>query len=112
MMSDSESEREVGKALLQLDSYLKALRLPLTVKDLYRSAYKHRLGVHYNEQWLDWLEHDPDILSSLEEPFTLQSILETLAESDHKPILFALVRYAHRHDIGFSYRYVIGIAQE
>ncbi len=112
MMSGSDYEREVRKALVQLESYLKALRLPFTVKDLYRRAYKHRLGEHYNEQWLNWLEHDPDILSFLEEPFTLQSIFETLVESDHKPILFALVRYAHRHNIGFSYRYVIGIAQE
>lgn len=112
MMSGSDYEREVAKALLQLQFYLKTLRLPVTVKDLYRRAYKNRFGGFYSDQWLDLLEQDPDIQPCLDEPFTMQSIIETLVEYDHKPILFALVRYAHQLNIGFSHRYVIGIAQE
>lgn len=112
MMSGSDYEREVGKAFLQLDLYLKALQLPVTVKDLYQRAYKNRLGEYYDDQWLDLLEYDSEIQACLDEPFTVQSIIETLVEYDHKPVLFALVRFAHQLNIGFSHRFVIGIAQD
>lgn len=112
MTSGSENEKEVAKALLQLDFYLQTLQLPVTVKDLYRRAYLNRLGEYYNDRWIDLLKDDTEFETCLEEPFTLQTILETLVENGHKPILFALVRFAHQMDVGFSHRYVIGITQE
>jgi hypothetical protein len=112
MMSGSESEREVAKALLQLDFYLKALQLPFTVKDIYRRAYQKRLGEYYNEHWLDLLMEDPEFQDCINEPFTAVTIFETLKENGHRPIIYALFRLTRRLDIGYSHAFVIGIAQD
>lgn len=112
MLSGSENEREVAKVLLQLDLYLKTLKVPVTVKDLYKKAYMNRLGDYYNDHWIDLLHEDPEFQSCLEEPFTLQTIMDTLVENGHKPLLFALLRLRHRLNIGYSHAFVISIAQE
>lgn len=112
MMSGSENEKEVAKALLQLDFYLKALDLPFTVKDLYRHAYQKRLGDYYNEHWIDLLLDDPAFQDCLDEPFTAVTIIETLKDNGHKPIIYALYRWSRRMNIGYLHTYVIGITQE
>ncbi|MFC4768854.1 hypothetical protein ACFO8Q_16020 [Effusibacillus consociatus] len=111
-MSGSENEREVAKAFLQLDFYLKALRLPITVKDVYRRAYKKRLGDYYHEHWIDLVLEDPDFQDCIQEPFTAVTIFETLRENGHTPIIYALFRMTRRMNIGYSHAYVIGITQE
>ncbi|BCJ85333.1 hypothetical protein [Effusibacillus dendaii] len=112
MMSGSENEKNVAKALLQLNTYLEALELPYNVKDVYRLAYKKRLGKYYNDQWIDLLLDDPNRQDILTEPYTVYSIAETLTENGYKPMIYALLRIAHQLEIGYSHAYVIGIAHE
>ncbi|GAX90591.1 hypothetical protein EFBL_2218 [Effusibacillus lacus] len=111
-MSGSESEREVAKAFVQLGFYLKALNMPFTVKDIYRRAYKERLGNAYSDDWIDCLTDDPEVQECLEEPFTVYSVAKTLKEYGHAPINYALYRMIRRLDIYYSHAYVISIAQE
>lgn len=95
------------QALHQLDFYLKTLEVPFTVKDLYRKAYHERLGPHYSDDWLDDLEQDPDVLEGMSEPFTTQSIIETLMRGGHEPVVRALLRETREYGIGY-YQAMIG----
>jgi hypothetical protein len=97
------------QALYQLDFYLKTLNLPFTVKDLYRKAYQGRLGPHYSDEWLDDLEHDPDVQEGMQEAFTTQSIIETLMRNGHEPIVRVLLRETRKLGIGFSQAYIVSI---
>lgn len=99
----------VAKTLYQLNFYLRTLGLPLTVNDLYRMAYKERRGDHYDDRWLSCLQDNPDVVDSLDEPFTTQSIIETLMRTGHEPIVRVLMREVRKRDIGFTQAYMIGM---
>jgi hypothetical protein len=103
------TEYTTDQALYQLDFYLKALNLPFSVKDLYRKAYAERLGPHYSDDWLDDLEHDPDVQEGMNEPFTTKTIIETLMKNGHESIIRALLRETRNLGIGFTQAYIIGI---
>lgn len=102
------AEYTTDQALYQLDFYLKALDLPFTVKDLYRKAYQERLGPHYSDEWLDDLEQDPDVLDSMSDPFTTQTIIETLLKNGHESIIRVLLRETRNMGIGFTQAYIEG----
>jgi hypothetical protein len=104
---NNQSKYTSDQALYQLDFYLRALNLPFTVKDLYRKAYQERLGPHYSDDWLDDLEHDPDVQESMNEPFTAQTIIETLMQNGHESIVRALLRETRNLGIGFTQAYII-----
>lgn len=97
------------QALYQLDFYLKALELPFTVKDLYRKAYKERLGPHYSDDWLDDLEYDPDVQDGMKEPFTTHTIIETLMRNGHERIVRGLMREARNLGLGYTSAYVVSV---
>ena len=98
----SPYEYTSDQALYQLDFYLKALELPFTVKDLYRKAYKERLGPHYSDDWLDDLECDPDVQEGMREAFTTHSIVETLMRFGHERIVRWLLRKARDYGLGYT----------
>lgn len=98
----------VAKALFQLQFYLNVLRLGVTVQDLYASAYKRRRGNHYDDSWLTVLEENPEVQDSLDEPFTTQTIIETLMRTGHEPIVRALMKEVRNRHIEFTHTYLIG----
>jgi hypothetical protein len=98
----------VAKALYQLEFYLQQLNIQLTVKDLYSLAYKERRGDKFDDGWLSVLDENPDVVHSIEEPFTTQNIIETLMRTGHEPLVRALMREIRHHKIGFSQLYMIG----
>lgn len=102
-------EYSADQALFQLDFYLKALELPFSVKDLYRQAYQKRLGPHYSEDWLDDLEHDPDVQAGMELPFTTQTIISTLMRNGYDAIVRHLLRETRRIGIGYVETTMTGI---
>jgi hypothetical protein len=104
-----DPEKDVAKAFYQLDFYLKTLRLPFRVKDLYRRVYEKRLGDSYTDEWMDDLGSDPDVRRSIHEPFTTQTIVETLIQNGHEPLVRALLREMRRRKIGFSHAYIMSI---
>lgn len=97
----------VAKALYQLDFYLKTLNLPLTVQDLYARAYKGRRGEAYDDRWLEHLDENPEVVESLDEPFTSQTALDVLVKTGHAPIVRVLMREMRRHDIGYTHAYMM-----
>ena len=103
----NQSRYTSDQALFQLDFYLRALDLPVTIKDLYRKAYEERLGPHYSDDWLDDLEHDPDVQEGMNEPFTTQTIIETLMKNGHEAIVRVLLREIRTLGIGFTQAYII-----
>ncbi|MGB8954028.1 MAG: hypothetical protein WCC10_01520 [Tumebacillaceae bacterium] len=105
----SPYEYTSDQALYQLDFYLKALELPFTVKDLYRQAYKERLGPHYSDDWLDDLECDPDVQEGMREPFTTHTIIETLMRNGHERIVRGLLRKARDCGLGYTSAYVSSV---
>ncbi|GIM47871.1 hypothetical protein DNHGIG_34200 [Collibacillus ludicampi] len=105
----SDPDKDVAKAFYQLDFYLKILHLPFRVKDLYRRVYQKRLGDYYTDEWIDELSSDPDVVKSIHEPFTTQTIVETLMHTGHEPIIRALLREMRRRKIGFTQAYIMGI---
>lgn len=98
----------LATALHQLNFYLETLELPFTARDLYAMAYRDRRGDHYDDRWLSHLHEDPEVQKSLEEPFTAQTIVETLMRTGHEPILRALMREIQRRNIVFTQAYLIG----
>lgn len=98
----------VAKALYQLDFYLNTLDLPISVRDLYAAAYKGRRGEAYDDRWLDYLADNPEVVDSLDEPFTSHTIIEVLMKTGHEPIVRSLIREVRRRDIGFTHAYMIG----
>jgi hypothetical protein len=108
-MSQTHGEHlSVAKTLYQLDFYLRILELPFTVRDLYEAAYKHRRGDRYDDRWLEQLEDNPDVVQSIDEPFTTQTIIENLMRTGHEPIVRALMREVRRRNIGFTQAYMMG----
>ncbi|MBX6352354.1 MAG: hypothetical protein IRZ10_03380 [Thermoflavifilum sp.] len=106
-MNQSHGEHlSVAKTLYQLDFYLRILDLPFTVRDLYEAAYKRRRGARYDDRWLDTLEDNPEVAESIHEPFTAQTIIDTLMRTGHTPIVMALMREIRRRRIGFSQAYL------
>jgi hypothetical protein len=99
----------VAKALYQLNFYLKTLDLPLTVTDLYERAYRNRRGDHYDDRWLSVLHENPDVVDSIEDPFTTHTIVETLMRTGHEPIVRALMKEVRKNKIGFTQAYMIGM---
>ncbi|MCL6627362.1 MAG: hypothetical protein K6T68_12350, partial [Alicyclobacillus shizuokensis] len=69
-MTHSGEHLSVAKALYQLNFYLEVLNLPVTVKDLYQRAYRQRRGEQFDDRWLEHLEENPEVVESLDEPFT------------------------------------------
>ncbi|HEU4963188.1 MAG TPA: hypothetical protein VFV52_04915 [Bacilli bacterium] len=103
------SDFTADQALYQLDFYLKALELPFSVKDLYRKAYQQRLGPHYSDDWLDDLEHDPDVQEGMSLPFTTQSIISTLMRNGYDAIVRHLLRETRNRGIGYVETTMTGI---
>lgn len=103
------TEYTSDQALFQLDFYLKVLNLPFSLKDLYRKAYEKRLGPHYSDDWLDDLEHDPDVQEAMSEPFTTKTIIETLMKNGHETIVRALLRETRMLGITFTHAYIVGM---
>lgn len=99
----------VAKALYQLDFYLRTLELPFSVVELYAMAYKERRGNHFDDRWLTCLDENPDVSTSIEEPFTTQTIIETLMRTGHEPIVRALMKEVRRRKIGYTQAYMIGL---
>lgn len=109
-MSQLDGEHlSVAKVLYQLDFYLKTLQLPFGIADLYAKAYRDRRGAQYDDLWVTSLHDNPDIAESLEEPFTTQSIVETLMRTGHEPLVRALMKEVRRQHIGFTQAYMIGM---
>lgn len=104
-----DPERTVAKAFIQLDFYMKVLSVPLTVKSIYETAYKKRLGSYYSDTWLLKLENHPGKESFLNERFTVQSIIETLMKSGYEPFIRVLLREVKRRDIEYTQAYIMGI---
>jgi hypothetical protein len=102
----------VAKALYQLNFYVKTIGLPFTVRDLYERAYKKRRGDRYDDRWLSCLHENPDVLESVEEPFTAHSIIETLMRTGHEPMVRALLREVRIREIGFTQAYMIAMPRE
>lgn len=109
MPSTGGEHLSVAKALYQLDFYLRVLNLPLTVVDLYERAYKERRGDHYDDRWVISLSENPDVVASVDEPFTTQTIIETLMRTGHEPIVRALMKEVRKSRIGFTQAYMIGM---
>jgi hypothetical protein len=102
----------VAKALYQLNFYLKTVGLPFTVQDLYERAYKSRRGDRYDDRWLTCLHENPDVLDSIEEPFTAHSIIETLMRTGHEPIVRALMKEVRTRKIEFTQAYMIAMPRQ
>jgi hypothetical protein len=102
----------LATALYQLDFYLQNLGLPFTAKDLYAVAYRDRRGEHYDDRWLHNLHENPQVQESIHEPFTAQSIIETLMRTGHEPIVRALMREIQRRNIAFTQAYLIGTPRQ
>lgn len=98
----------VAKALYQLESYLDELDAPFDIYALYSAAYKEQRGSQYDERWLYCLNDNPDVEGCLDEPFTLQSIVDVLIRTGHEPIVRALMRSFRREGIAISQLYLIG----
>ncbi len=107
-MTHSGEHLSVAKALYQLNFYLEILNLPITVKDLYRRAYRQQRNDQFDDRWLDHLEENPEVVESLDEPFTTQTIIEVLMKTGHQPLVRALMREVRRRDIGVSHAYMFG----
>ncbi|MCF8564820.1 hypothetical protein LLE49_08765 [Alicyclobacillus tolerans] len=99
----------VAKALYQLNFYLGVLNIPLTVKDIYETAYRNRRGDFYDDRWLSTLDQNPDVADCIQEPFTTQTIIETLMRTGHEPIVRVLMREVRKRNIGFTQAYMIGM---
>jgi len=109
-MSHSDGDHlSVAKTLYQLDFYLKTLDVPFRIVDIYALAYQKRRGDRYDDRWLSCLDENPDVSDSLNEPFTTQTIIETLLRTGHEPIVRALMREVRRHDISYTQAYMIGM---
>ncbi|MBX5436333.1 MAG: hypothetical protein IRZ33_03850 [Alicyclobacillaceae bacterium] len=107
-MSDFGGEHlSVAAALYQLDFYLETLGLPFTARDLYAAAYKQRRGDKYDDRWLENLQDIPEVRQSLEQPFTTQSIVETLMRTGHEAVVRALMREVRRRNITYTQAYMI-----
>lgn len=98
----------VAKALAQLECYLSALDLRITVRDLYERAYKNRRGDYYDDRWLHHLDDNPDVQDALDESFTASSIIETLMRTGHEPMIRALMKEVRKRNIQFTQAYIIG----
>ncbi|MCL6453425.1 MAG: hypothetical protein K6T78_07310 [Alicyclobacillus sp.] len=98
----------VAKALVQLECYLNMLDIPVTVRELYERAYRHRRGEHYDDRWLNHLRENPEVAGALDEPFTSDSIVETLMRTGHEPIVRAVMKEVRHRDIQFHQVYMIG----
>ncbi len=108
-MSNLSGEHlSVAKALYQLGFYLRQLNIETTVQDLYGMAYRERRGEQFDDRWIGILDENPDVVRSLEEPFTTQNIVEILMRTGHEPLVRTLMREIRRHKIGFSQLYMIG----
>ncbi|WP_026974144.1 hypothetical protein [Alicyclobacillus contaminans] len=112
MPSTGGEHLSVAKALYQLDFYLRTLNMPLTVVDLYERAYKTRRGDHYDDRWVVCLHENPDVAASIEEPFTTQTIIETLMRTGHEPIVRALMKEVRKRKIVFTQAYMIGLPKK
>lgn len=99
----------VAKALYQLDFYLQTLEMPLSVVDIYEKAYKAKRGDYYDDRWLITLAENPDVVDSIQEPFTTHTIIETLMRTGHEPIVKVLLREVRRRKINFTQAYMIGM---
>lgn len=104
----SNSDFEVIKACYQLEQYLHALKVPFTVRALYERAYKDRLGIDYDPSFLLNLENDARLVESKNEPYTTHTIMETLVQFGHEPLIRALLRETRRLNIGFTHAYIMG----
>lgn len=99
----------VAKAFYQLDFYLDTLNLPIRVIELYERAYKARRGDHYDDRWVRCLHENPEVVKSTDEPFTTQTIIETLMRTGHEPMVRALMKEVRKHKISFTQAYMIGM---
>jgi hypothetical protein len=101
-----------AKAFYQLAVYLKALELPFSVSDLYRDAYQNQTNPRMvDTSWLDQLEKDPNMQQALSEPFTTQTIMETLLRTGHEAVIKQLMKRVREYGIGFAHAYVLGISR-
>lgn len=108
-MSSAQGEHlSVAKALYQLESYLEELDAPFDIYVLYSAAYKEKRGNNYDDRWLHCLSDNPDMEESLDEPFTLQSIVDIFLRTGHEPIVRALMRAFRREGISVSQLFLIG----
>lgn len=108
-MSNTQGEHlSVAKALYQLESYLEELDAPFDIYALYAAAYKEQRGLNYDDRWLQCLNDNPDMENSLDEPFTLQSIVDILLRTGHEPIVRSLMRAFRRDGITVSQLFLSG----
>lgn len=107
-MKSEQDHLSVAQALYQLKFYLECLGLTFTVKDIYKEAYEARRGDAYKDAWLDVLQEDPAVCASIQEPFTTQSIIETLLKTGHDHLVRALARRIREEGIGFAHVYLAG----
>lgn len=108
MNSANQDHLSVARALFQLQFYLDAVGVPITVKELYRRAYQEKRGAFYRDEWLDHLRDDPRVASCTEESFTTHTIAETLVRTGHEPILRQLIKVIREQNIGFLQAYIVG----
>lgn len=98
----------VAKALYQLESYLNQLDASFDIYYLYAAAYKERRGSQYDERWLYYLDDNPEVENCLDEPFTLQTVVDTLLRTGHEPIVRALMRSFRKEQVGITHRFLFG----
>lgn len=108
MSTYSSSDYEVVKACYQLQLYLSTLNLPFTVRSLYEKAYKSRLGVDYDPTFLLDLQNDTRFISAKDEPYTTQTIIETLLQYGHEPLVRTLLKETKKLNVGFTQAYIMG----
>ncbi|AEJ43341.1 hypothetical protein [Alicyclobacillus acidocaldarius] len=102
----------VAKALYQLDFYLEQIDAPFDIYDLYEEAYRELRGKYYDETWLDHLEDHPHVRESLDENFTLQTIVDALLRTGHEPVVRALMRSFRREQISVTQRFIDGASRQ
>jgi hypothetical protein len=81
----NSDELRLARALFQLTIYLEALRLPFTLRDLYRIAYGDLWQEMPGGLWLDYLHEDEYVVLARHEFYTLLTIFETM--HDHGLVL-------------------------
>lgn len=103
---------EVRKACFLLQQYLNALDVHFNVRSLYEQAYRKRLGIDYDPTFLLNLEQDPRLQSAKDEPYTTQTIIETLLQFGHEPLVRTLLRETRKLNIGFTQAYIMGYSRK